>query len=132
MYHGKLQSLVWDAMLVPIRPAKTSGVYLGYFKAFLLSAELSHIDINASMGGKNHTWRARYPCLRSVLAHCARDPSRLLLALRCSHVIKLPFALIFKHFILYYYKVHRSTVGGALATSAYAADSLNLQSANFG
>ena len=32
--------------------------------------------------------------------------SRILLALRCSHVIKLPYALIFKHFILYYYKVH--------------------------
>ena len=31
------------------KPAKTSGVYLGYFKAFLLSAELSHIDINASI-----------------------------------------------------------------------------------
>ena len=60
MYHGKLQSLVWDAMLVPRligapsdghqhggrKPAKTSGVYLGYFKAFLLSAELSHIDID--------------------------------------------------------------------------------------
>ena len=27
------------------KPAKTSGVYLGYFKAFLLSAELSRIDI---------------------------------------------------------------------------------------
>ena len=59
MYHGKLQNLVWDAMLVPSlaqsdghqhgdrKPAKTSGVYLGYFKAFLLSAELSHIDIDA-------------------------------------------------------------------------------------
>ena len=31
------------------KPAKTSGVYLGYFKAFLLSAEFSHIDINASI-----------------------------------------------------------------------------------
>ena len=31
------------------KPAKTSGDYLGYFKAFLLSAELSHIDINASI-----------------------------------------------------------------------------------
>ena len=31
------------------KPAKTSGVYLGYFKAFLLSAKLSHIDINASI-----------------------------------------------------------------------------------
>ena len=31
------------------KTAKTSGVYLGYFKAFLLSAELSHIDINASI-----------------------------------------------------------------------------------
>ena len=31
------------------KPAKTSGVYLGFFKAFLLSAELSHIDINASI-----------------------------------------------------------------------------------
>ena len=31
------------------KPAKTSGVYLGYFKAFLLSAGLSHIDINASI-----------------------------------------------------------------------------------
>ena len=30
------------------KPAKTSGVYFGYFKAFLLSAELSHIDIDAS------------------------------------------------------------------------------------
>ena len=29
------------------KPAKTSGVYLGYFKAFLLSDELSHIDIHA-------------------------------------------------------------------------------------
>ena len=29
------------------KSAKTSGVYLGYFKAFLLSAELSHIDIDA-------------------------------------------------------------------------------------
>ena len=29
------------------KPAKTSGIYLGYFKAFLLSAELSHIDIDA-------------------------------------------------------------------------------------
>ena len=29
------------------KPAKTSGVYLGYFKAFLLSAELSQIDIDA-------------------------------------------------------------------------------------
>ena len=29
------------------KPAKTSGVYLGYFKAFLLSAELSHINIDA-------------------------------------------------------------------------------------
>ena len=29
------------------KPAKTSGVYLGYFKAFLLSAERSHIDIDA-------------------------------------------------------------------------------------
>ena len=28
------------------KPAKTSGVYLGYFKAFLLSAEFSHIDID--------------------------------------------------------------------------------------
>ena len=27
------------------KPAKTSGVYLGYFKAFLLSTERSHIDI---------------------------------------------------------------------------------------
>ena len=56
MYHGKLQSLVWDAMLVPRlmgtnmaagNQQKTSGVYLGYFKAFLLSAELSHIAIDA-------------------------------------------------------------------------------------
>ena len=31
------------------KPAKTSGVYLGYFKAFLLSAELSHLDIDASI-----------------------------------------------------------------------------------
>ena len=31
------------------KPAKTSGVYLGYFKAFLLSAELSHIDIDTSI-----------------------------------------------------------------------------------
>ena len=31
------------------KPAKTSGVCLGYFKAFLLSAELSHIDIDASI-----------------------------------------------------------------------------------
>ena len=29
------------------KPAKTSGVYLGYFKACLLSAELSHINIDA-------------------------------------------------------------------------------------
>ena len=29
--------------------AKTSGVYLGYSKAFLLSAELSNIDIDASI-----------------------------------------------------------------------------------
>ena len=29
------------------KPTKTSGVYLGYFKAFLLSAELSHIEIDA-------------------------------------------------------------------------------------
>ena len=29
------------------KPAKTSGVYLGYFKAFLLSAKLSHIDLDA-------------------------------------------------------------------------------------
>ena len=29
------------------KPAKTSGVYLCYFKAFLLSAERSHIDIDA-------------------------------------------------------------------------------------
>ena len=27
------------------KPAKTSGVYLGYFKGFRLSAELSHIKI---------------------------------------------------------------------------------------
>ena len=55
MYHGKLQSLVWDAMLVPrlmgtnmaAGNQQKSGVYLGYFKAFLLSAELSHIDIDA-------------------------------------------------------------------------------------
>ena len=31
------------------KPAKTSEVYLGYFKACLLSAELLHIDINASI-----------------------------------------------------------------------------------
>ena len=31
------------------KPAKTSGVYLGYFKAFLRSVELSHIDIDASI-----------------------------------------------------------------------------------
>ena len=31
------------------KPAKTSGVYLGYFKAFLLSAELSHIDIKVPL-----------------------------------------------------------------------------------
>ena len=31
------------------KPAKTSRVYLGNFKALLLSAELSHIDINASI-----------------------------------------------------------------------------------
>ena len=31
------------------KPAKISGVYLGYFKAFPLSAELSHIDIDASI-----------------------------------------------------------------------------------
>ena len=31
------------------KPAKTSGVYLCYFKAFLLSVELSHIDIDASV-----------------------------------------------------------------------------------
>ena len=31
------------------KPAKTSGVYLGYFKAFLHAAELSHIDIDASI-----------------------------------------------------------------------------------
>ena len=31
------------------KPAKSSGVYLGYFKAFLLSAELSQIDIDASI-----------------------------------------------------------------------------------
>ena len=29
------------------KPAKTSGVCLGYFKAFLLSVELSHIGIDA-------------------------------------------------------------------------------------
>ena len=46
MYHGKLQSLVWDAMYGGRKPAKTSGVYLGYSKAFLLAAELSHIDID--------------------------------------------------------------------------------------
>ena len=58
MYHGKLKSLAWDAILVPrLRgtnmagriPAKTSGVYLGYLKAFLLSAELSRTDIDASI-----------------------------------------------------------------------------------
>ena len=31
------------------KPAKTPGVYFGYFKAFLLSAELSHIEIDASI-----------------------------------------------------------------------------------
>ena len=31
------------------KPAKTSGVYLGYFKAFSLAAELSQIDIDASI-----------------------------------------------------------------------------------
>ena len=31
------------------KPAKTSGVYFGHFKAFLLSAELSHIDIDVSI-----------------------------------------------------------------------------------
>ena len=31
------------------KPAKTSGVYLGYFKALLLSAELSHINIDVSI-----------------------------------------------------------------------------------
>ena len=31
------------------KPAKTSEGYLGYFKAFLLSAELSHIDRDASI-----------------------------------------------------------------------------------
>ena len=31
------------------KPAKTSEVYLGYFKAFLISAELSHNDIYASI-----------------------------------------------------------------------------------
>ena len=31
------------------KPAKTSGTYFGYFKALLLSAELSHIDIDASI-----------------------------------------------------------------------------------
>ena len=57
MYHGKLQSLIWRHVGVPSegyqhggrKPAKTYGVYLGYFKAFRLSAELSHIDIDASI-----------------------------------------------------------------------------------
>ena len=54
MYHGKLQSLVWDAMLVDTKhggrkPAKPSGVHFGYFKAFLLPAELSHTDIDVSI-----------------------------------------------------------------------------------
>ena len=31
------------------KPAKTSGVYLGNFKGFRLSAELSHIDIDTSV-----------------------------------------------------------------------------------
>ena len=31
------------------KPAKTSGVHFGYFKAFLLPAELSHIDIDVSI-----------------------------------------------------------------------------------
>ena len=58
MYHGKLQSLVRGRHVgVPSeghqdggrKPAKTSGVYLGYFKAVLLSAELSHINIDVSI-----------------------------------------------------------------------------------
>ena len=43
MYHGKLHGHQHGGR----KPAKTSGVYLGYFKAFLLSAELSHIHIDA-------------------------------------------------------------------------------------
>ena len=31
------------------KPAKTSEMYLGYFKALLLSAELSHINIDVSI-----------------------------------------------------------------------------------
>ena len=31
------------------KPAKKSGVYLGYFKGFFRAAELSHIDIDASI-----------------------------------------------------------------------------------
>ena len=31
------------------KPAKPSGVHFGYFKAFLLPAELSHTDIDVSI-----------------------------------------------------------------------------------
>ena len=31
------------------KPAKTPGVHFGYFKAFLLSAEILHIDIDVSI-----------------------------------------------------------------------------------
>ena len=59
MYHGKLQSLVWDAMLVPrLRGTNMAAgnqqkhleFALAISKPFLiLSAELSYIDINASI-----------------------------------------------------------------------------------
>ena len=57
MYHGKLEFSMGRHVGAKSeghqhggrKPAKTSGVYLCYFKSFLLSAELSHIDINASI-----------------------------------------------------------------------------------
>ena len=45
----------------------------------LIRADSLEIIHPVQGGGKNHTWRARYPCLRPVLVPCARDPSRILL-----------------------------------------------------
>ena len=58
--------------------------------------------------------------ITSLVEYCRR-----FVVVRLSSAVCVVF---FKHLVLYYYKVHRSTVCVALATSTYAADSLNLQS----
>ena len=59
------------------KPAKTSDVYLGYFKAFLLSAELSHIDINAA----NRCFHVRDMFIAAILLSRTAQKSKIQTAL---------------------------------------------------